>query len=358
MKPRRHLALVVVPLLVIVLAACGGVQTAACSLFGYARRDPGRSERAARARPRARGAVGNAGERGGARGDRQPGCNPRRGTGCARCRSRRRRPGDREGIPGRARRDRDRSGEPADGRGVGRSGRGDGGDGRRPARRQRDRHVHDRAWGLAIRVRRGGRTIDDRGVERIGAGLGECQCLGLGATIRHAHADRRAQTAVPDSGANADSDAEPHADSNAESDAITHAESDAEPHAVADSDADAEPDAIADPDANPEPHADRRRQLRARRQPRARRRRLHRPRPRARRRSPRHRRAANPAIRGRGRCRGSLGLVLVAVAGGAIYVWYQNREEPADAVDVTDEGLPPEDQPPGSPPPPPPPTQG
>jgi hypothetical protein len=36
MKPRRHLALVVVPLLVIGLAACGGVQTAACSLFGYA----------------------------------------------------------------------------------------------------------------------------------------------------------------------------------------------------------------------------------------------------------------------------------------------------------------------------------
>ena len=52
------------------------------------------------------------------------------------------------------------------------------------------------------------------------------------------------------------------------------------------------------------------------------------------------------------------GLVLVAVAGGAIYVWYQNRDEPADAVDVTDEGLPPEDLPPGSPPPPPPPTQG
>ena len=36
MKPRRHLALVAVPLLVIALAACGGVQTAACSLFGYA----------------------------------------------------------------------------------------------------------------------------------------------------------------------------------------------------------------------------------------------------------------------------------------------------------------------------------
>ena len=52
------------------------------------------------------------------------------------------------------------------------------------------------------------------------------------------------------------------------------------------------------------------------------------------------------------------GLVLVAVAGGAIYVWYQNREEAADGVDVTDEGLPPEDQPPGGPPPPPPPTQG
>jgi len=54
-----------------------------------------------------------------------------------------------------------------------------------------------------------------------------------------------------------------------------------------------------------------------------------------------------------------LGLVLVAVAGGAIYVWYQNREEEtADAADVTDEGVPPEDQRPGSPPPPPPPTQG
>ena len=42
-----------------------------------------------------------------------------------------------------------------------------------------------------------------------------------------------------------------------------------------------------------------------------------------------------------------LGLVLVAVAGGAIFVWYQNREEARGAVDVTDEGLPPEDQPPG-----------
>ena len=53
-----------------------------------------------------------------------------------------------------------------------------------------------------------------------------------------------------------------------------------------------------------------------------------------------------------------LGLVLVAVAGGAIYVWYQNREETTGAADVTDEGLPPEDQPPGGPPPPPPPSQG
>jgi hypothetical protein len=53
-----------------------------------------------------------------------------------------------------------------------------------------------------------------------------------------------------------------------------------------------------------------------------------------------------------------VGLVLVAVAGGAIFVWYQNREETDDAVDMTDEALPPEDQPPGSPPPPPPPTQG
>jgi outer membrane biosynthesis protein TonB len=48
-----------------------------------------------------------------------------------------------------------------------------------------------------------------------------------------------------------------------------------------------------------------------------------------------------------------LGLVLVAVAGGAIYVWYRNRDEDADAVDVTDDGLPPEDQPPGGAPPPP-----
>ena len=119
----------------------------------------------------------------------------------------------------------------------------------------------------------------------------------------HRLADR---DGVPDSGADADSNAEPHPDSNAESDAITHAESDAEPHADRRRRrrADAEPHAIADREPRRAPRR-RRRPLRARRQPRARRHRLHRPRPRAHRRSPRHRRAANPAIRGPGRCRGS-----------------------------------------------------
>ena len=119
------------------------------------------------------------------------------------------------------------------------------GDGRRPARGERDRHLHDRAWGLAIRVRRGGLTIGDRGVERIGAGLGECQCLGFGATIRHAGTDSH-RDAVPDSGRRRQRRAPPRLQRQVRR--RSHAESDAEPHAIADANAgaDAEPHAIAD----------------------------------------------------------------------------------------------------------------
>ena len=88
-------------------------------------------------------------------------------------------------------------------------------------------------------MRRDRLTIGDRGVERIGAGLGECQCLGFDPAIRHTHAfaDR---DGVADSGADA------HTHAHTESDAIANAESDAIADAQPDAITHTESDALAD----------------------------------------------------------------------------------------------------------------
>ena len=304
MKPRRRLALFVVPLLVIALAACGGVQTAACSLFGYAVEiqadlnellalDPalvaqsGTPENAAAldaidgldaTRAEGQDALDSAAD--------DVGPVIERAFQAAL---------DATEIGAANLRTAVESGDPA-----------------AVTEAMGDVQLAANAIDTFMTALGDSRFECDEaaspstteGSSASAPASASASASASAATIRHTHAiaDR---DGVADSGADADSDA----DTDSESDA--DAESDAEPDAIADSDAianaepDAEPNAFADseptpsptpsPTANPEPDG----------RPRARRHRPHRPRPRAHRRSPRHRRVANPAIRGPGRCRGS-----------------------------------------------------